>query len=289
MTQKELDAVIRLLDDPDDIVYKAVEKKILSTGASIIPALENAWMASGDNKLVQSRIENIVPKLESDTLINLFTQWKSNGGDLREISWLVSRIQFFGITRPQFDDMIDTYRTKIPAFAPDNYSPLEQVKIINYSFFRKMGFHTAQMKDFYNPINCFPSNVMDVKEGNPVTLALIYMILAQESGLPIYGVNLPKNFILAYRNANNETLFYINPTSNGAIFEKNEIDRFLKEIGLKPQAQFYEPCDNSIIIKRLLCRLEYSYRNKHDFKNSDKVLKLMNTLGTPLNKNIEWE
>ena len=102
-------------------------------------------------------------------------------------------------------------------------------------------------------------------------------------------LGLNKNFILAYKNPNNDSLFYINPTSNGAIFEKTEIDRFLKEIGLKPQAQFYEPCDNSIIIKRLLCRLEYSYRNKHDFKNSDKVLRLINTLGTPLNKNIEWE
>ena len=43
MTQKEIDALIRLLDDPDKAVYKAVRKKILAEGANILPDLTRAW------------------------------------------------------------------------------------------------------------------------------------------------------------------------------------------------------------------------------------------------------
>jgi hypothetical protein len=77
--------------------------------------------------------------------------------------------------------------------------------------------------------------------------------------------------------------------SNGAVFERTEIDRFLQEINLKPEQQFYAPCDAITIIKRLLCRLEFSYRNKKDTVRSDVALKAYNALGEPLNKVIDWE
>ena len=52
------------------------------------------------------------------------------------------------------------------------------------------------------------------------TLAVIYMSVAYKLGLPIFGVNLPKNFILAYKDEYrqhdsadeaDDVLFYINP------------------------------------------------------------------------------
>jgi hypothetical protein len=86
--------------------------------------------------------------------------------------------------------------------------------------------------------------------------------------LPIYGVNLPKNFILAYKNEyrqhdsedeEDDILFYINPYNKGAVLGKREIDYFITQQQLKPQKTFYVPCSNRDIIIRLINNLILSY------------------------------
>ncbi|MBQ4407854.1 MAG: transglutaminase family protein [Bacteroidales bacterium] len=293
MTQKETEALIRLLDDPDRMVYKAVRKKILAEGANILPDLTKAWQdakATGNGgALLMSRFEALVPMLQNNLVVSQIEQWTSKPDDLRQIAWLVSRLDDFTLDREVFDDGLDSFKAMFPAYNPANFTPLEQVRMFNNVFFNQMGFRPVTNNDYYNPQNCIPYKVMLNKVGNPVSLALIYMILADELGMPVYGVNLPKNFILAYSEDQRRASFYINPMSMGVMFEKSEIDRFLQEIKLKPEQQFYAPCDALTIVKRLLCRLELSYRTKNDARHSDIALKALNTLGEPLNKVIDWE
>ena len=293
MTQKETESLIRLLDDPDKMVYKAVRKRILAEGANILPDLTKAWQdakATGNGgSLLMSRFEALVPLLQNNLVVSQIEQWTSKPDDLRQIAWLVSRLEDFALDRQVFDDALNAFKAMFPPYNPANFTPLEQVRMFNNVFFNKMGFRPVANSDYYNPQNCIPYKVMLNKIGNPVSLAMIYMILADELGLPVYGVNLPKNFILAYSEDQRRASFYINPMSMGVMFEKPEIDRFLQEIKLKPEQQFYAPCDALTIVKRLLCRLELSYRTKNDTRRSDIALKALNTLGEPLNKVIDWE
>ena len=54
-------------------------------------------------------------------------------------------------------------------------------------------------------------------------------------------------------------LFYINPFSKGLIFNQKDIDSFLKQLNLEPEAKYYLPCSNIEIIKRSLNNLIFSY------------------------------
>jgi hypothetical protein len=65
------------------------------------------------------------------------------------------------------------------------------------------------------------NHVMDTQKGGPVMLGLIYAELARRLNLPIFGVNLPRNFVLcyydeAYYEDPNRILFYINPSGSGS-------------------------------------------------------------------------
>ena len=293
MTDKEINALIRLLDDPDEDVYKAVKKKIMDNGDDILPALTHAWQQAMDrecnNRLLMKRFERLVPALQDNMLLGLIKQWSSESGSLREISWLISRFEFFALDRERFDEELDKFRDMMPTYTLDNFTPLEQVRIFNNTFYKRMGFHPVDTHDYYNPLNCIPFDILTSRAGNPTSLSLIYMMLANEAGLPIKGVNLPKNFILAYSSSQQTADFYINPMSKGIVFERHEIDRFLQDMHLKPQQQFYAPCDDRTIIKRLLCRLEFSYRTKKDTTNSDIALQALKSLGDPLDNMIDWE
>ena len=56
-----------------------------------------------------------------------------------------------------------------------------------------------------------------------------------------------------------EFFFYINAFNKGFIFNKRDIDYFLKQLNLEPLPSFYAPCSNIQIIKRVIRNLINSY------------------------------
>jgi regulator of sirC expression with transglutaminase-like and TPR domain len=135
--------------------------------------------------------------------------------------------------------------------------------------------------------------VLESKKGNPVTLAILYLAIAVKLGIPLYGVNLPKNFILAYMeelypskiagSADDRIVsFYINPYNNGAVLTKREIDYFLKQQKIQPLDSFYYPCDNLTIIQRLILNLVFSYERLEDYAKVEELKKFLNVFDKPL-------
>ncbi|WP_366518146.1 transglutaminase family protein [uncultured Mucilaginibacter sp.] len=110
---------------------------------------------------------------------------------------------------------------------------------------------------------------------------MIYSVIAQKLDIPVFGVNLPQHFILAYvdenehQEAENGILFYINTFNKGFIFGKRDVDMFLKQLNLKPEAQYYEPCSNLDIIKRILRNLISSYENSGLTEKAEELTELM--------------
>ena len=62
-------------------------------------------------------------------------------------------------------------------------------------------------------------------------------------------------FVKLYENI----LFYINPFSKGRIFDQNEIENYLRRLNLPLQDNYFEPCSNSEILKRMIGNLSYAY------------------------------
>ena len=63
MEKNKLNALINLLDDPDDLVFELVEKELLKEGDNIIAELEAKWESSLDENC-QVRIENLIQNLQ---------------------------------------------------------------------------------------------------------------------------------------------------------------------------------------------------------------------------------
>jgi len=74
MEERELKALVSLLDDDDKQVVSHVEEKILSLGTTIIPHLEREWEVNF-NPTVQKRIEELVHTLQYDLLKERIRTW----------------------------------------------------------------------------------------------------------------------------------------------------------------------------------------------------------------------
>jgi len=155
-------------------------------------------------------------------------------------------------------------------------SPSEQIKLINHIFYHIQGF-SGNTTNHQDPQNSYLSQVLETKKGNQISLAIIYSIIAQKLDIPVYGVNLPQHFILAYVDESKQSefesgiLFYINAFNKGFIFGRRDVDMFLKQLNLKSDKQFYEPCSNTDIIKRVLRNLISAYEH---LGSAEKVIEL---------------
>ena len=264
---KSLRAMILLLEDPDEHVFTEIRGQLLSMGNEVIPALENIWESTFNNTL-QSRIEDIIQKIQFNSTSEELKLWAATGGiDLLQGTILIARYQYPDLDEEHIRNQIELIRKDVWLELNPNLTAFEKVRVINHILFDVYHF-IGNTSNYHAPQNSYINNVLESHRGNPLLLSILYSCVAQGLNIPIYGVNLPEHFILAYRDEfiirdseeeEEPILFYINPFSKGAVFSRREIDTFLKQLKLEPNRIFYESCSNVEIIKRQIRNLITAY------------------------------
>lgn len=272
LNEKELHALVSLLDDNDREVKTHVKDRIISLGRDVIPFLENKWENSLDPEL-QKEIEELVHELQFSLLKEKLTQWRdSEEQDLLTGLWLINTYQYPDLEYNKLNaDMRQIYFEVWTAFN-NQLPPYDKVRIINNILFGSLRF-SANTKNFHSPGNSMLSNVIETKKGNPISLCSIYLLVANKLGLPIYGVNLPNLFVLTYKSA--DVTFYINAFNKGLIFSKQDIANYLEHLKLEPKTAFFEPCKNVEIIKRTLRNLFVAFEKIGDIEKVDEIRELL--------------
>jgi regulator of sirC expression with transglutaminase-like and TPR domain len=275
MDDNKIKALISLLDDEDIEIVSQIEREIISIGESIIPYLESEW-EHNFNPLVQKRIEELIHTLHFDLLKGRLTKWKESGSqDLLEGMWLIATFQYPDLLFSKLKSDIEQIYYETWLELKNDLLPFDQVKTLNNVLFGNLKF-SANTKNFHSPSNSMLNVVLETKKGNPISLCVIYMLVAQKLKMPVYGVNLPNLFILTYKS--NETQFYINAFNKGLIFSKADIDNYISHLNLSPLDIFYEPCSNLDILKRVLRNLIVSFEKVGDSSKVEEVKTLLRTI-----------
>ncbi len=287
----QLNALIKLLDDPDEDIYGQIEGRLLELGAEVIPFLENAWEDS-ENEVIQTRIENIIQKINYDDVCRKLVNWARLGGqNLLTGALLIAKYQFPEMDEEKVKNQLNQLRQDVWLELNDNLTALEKVKTINHILFKVHGFN-GNRKNYHSPNNSYINCVMESKKGNPLSIGIIYMIIAQGLDIPVYGVNLPEHFILAYEdelkqfattsseNEQEGILFYINPFSGGSIFGKKEINSYLEQIGVKTKRSYFVPCNNIDLIIRNLNNLIFSYQKTGKEGKVDEIKHILDLISS---------
>lgn len=267
MNEKEVESLIKLLDDPDAEISKHVEEKLLSYGNDVISYLEDAWSQSLD-VILQERIENLVHKIQFSNVKRDLELWYISGAfDLLQGMLIINKYQYPDLDEQKIINQLEDIKRDIWMQMLYEMSPVEKVKLINHILYETHGF-SGNTTNHQDPQNSYLSQVLESRKGNQILLAVIYSIIAQKLDIPIYGVNLPQHFILAYVEESSDDgysdfgsgiLFYINAFNKGFLFGRKDVDSFLKQLNLKPANHFYEPCSNVEIVQRVIRNLISSY------------------------------
>ncbi len=166
----------------------------------------------------------------------------------------------------QVDALAERLRRRVPADAV----ALQKLRYLNRYFFQDLGF-AGNVNNYYDPRNSYLHEVLSMRRGIPITLALLYIELATQIGLKASGVSFPGHFLVKLRAGKGEVV--IDPLS-GQSLSRSELEERLQPYrrarGLTgefevPLGLFLQAAPPRDVIARLLRNLKEIHRGHEDW------------------------
>ena len=135
--------------------------------------------------------------------------------------------------------------------------------------FEENGFHGSRDDDMDNLSNSYINEVLDDREGIPITLSIVYLELARRLGLKeVYGLSLPGRFMVGFDEMKDgmKVTTVIDPFGGGKVLSVEQAAALLgNRAALLVDEQFLEPATPRAIVLRML-RNFANYAKKQENK-----------------------
>lgn len=130
-----------------------------------------------------------------------------------------------------------------------------RLAMLDTVLFQELGFHGSR-GDFYNRSNSYVNEVLDDREGIPITLAVVYMELARALGVEVEGVSFPGHFIVTTTGSNGEPV-WIDVFEAGTRLTRDDLAARLREqSGMELSERHLAVASARQILARMLGNLE---------------------------------
>ena len=283
--EAEINALFKLIDDPDEEVFNTIADRLLNYGTPIIPDLEHLWENTLDEATLE-RIEIMIYKLRLQDLKEAFVEWKSKPDpSLFEGALLVTKFQFPELAIDSLRHQMEKIRRNIWLELNNYLTPLEQANVI-----RNILFNYYQIKgvevNYEKPEEFLISAPLQSKKGNAIANTLLYAELCQQLEIQAQFINIPKQCIIAFyasdwdpeeivANPQEFIQFYVEGTTGNA-FSQKDLDQYMIRSNIEPKNSYYKALSNVKIIKKHLLEfakcfnsptLQYKQKDLTDLAN----------------------
>lgn len=156
-----------------------------------------------------------------------------------------------------------------------NASPAYQAEQLSDSLFGRLGF-SGDKKSYNDPRNSYLNEVIDRRQGIPITLSVLYIDIASRLGIPAYGIGLPGHFIVGIREADGDT--WIDPFHDGRRLDLTdcaELIRLASGYEGPLEAGWFAPVSARATLARMLNNLRAAYVASSSWPQVADVIQLL--------------
>ena len=171
----------------------------------------------------------------------------------------------------EVERMVERVRSRMLTDADD----LTRLAVLNHVFYKDMGFG-LNANDYYAPRNSFVHEVLRTRRGIPVSIAVIWLELAQELRLNAHGISFPGHFLVKV--ALESGLVVLDPATGESLGidhlserlepYRDEEDQRLKpdlDEGETPLGLYLQSCPPRDVLTRMLRNLKEIYQTQQDW------------------------
>ena len=269
LSEPQRTALLSLLTDDDPAIYKTVRAKILSFGPDAAEWLRPHTLSR--EPALRRRSQEIVRHFDRQLADDQFLSFcLKNGEDLaiEEAAWLLARTLYPDINVQGYEALLDSFAADLRELLDFGREPQQIIKVINHYFFQELGF-SGNEQNYYDPENSYLNRVLDRRTGNPISLCLIYLLLARRLRLPVAGVGLPGHFICRYQSSAAEV--YIDVFQRGACLTKADCVQYLLRGNYSVREQYLTPVSPRRLLLRICSNLYQIYRQVESPEEATRV------------------
>lgn len=172
------------------------------------------------------------------------------------------------------DDMARLLK-KIKNRLPEDSDDLTRLAILTQVFYKDMGFG-VNANDYYAPENSYLHEVLRTRRGLPISLAVLWLELAQGLGLQAQGVSFPGHFLVKITLQGG--LVVLDPLTGDSLGIDNLAERLRPyregdlstsnadlDDGETPLGLYLQPCPPRDLLARMLRNLKEVFRSQEDW------------------------
>lgn len=269
LDEKQGRALVRLLADDDRNVYRTVRQKIISCGPS-----SESWLREhllSNDPVLRRRTREIVnyfARQTADTRLLAFCLNHGEDFDLEESVLLLSRTEYPTINLEAYSALLDDYAGELRDRLDLNGDPVIIIKTINEYLFRELKF-TGDEQNLHNPENSYFTRVLDRRVGSPITLSLVYLLLARRLRLPMVGIGLPGHFLCRYQSTRSE--IYVDAFRAGRLLTKADCIKTVVQLRHRFDDSCLMPVSSRRILLRICANLHQIYTQRKSNEQVDRL------------------
>lgn len=271
--EKEITALLTLIEDPDAEVFEAVCSRLISYGAPIIPNLEDLWEHTADTETLE-RIEQLIHRLHFNDLTNDFKEWgASPHQELLPGALLVAKFLYPNLHTGKVIQDVERLRRNIWLELNNYLTPLEQVTVFNNIFYNYFGLQ-GNYNDYDKANEFLIHKIIESKKGNQSGNGVLYLILAELLDIPVRFIPIPGQFILAWFKSQAEKdceklhlniEFFIDPVT-GQPFSHGDLTNYFERTSTNVSPSFFKPYTNKQVIRYILLDLAKCFSSDNNKK-----------------------
>ena len=170
------------------------------------------------------------------------------------------------------DQLLARLKRRLPADA----APLARLRALNQFFFHDLSFG-GNVNDYYDPDNSYLNAVLRTRRGIPISLAVLWIELAQGLGLQARGISFPGHFMLKVTLPKGQVV--IDPFTGKSLSREElseRIEPYKRGNGLVgefdvPLGLYLQPATPREIITRMLRNLKEVHAAQEDWQRTIAV------------------
>lgn len=240
------DAFLSLLDDPSPAVRRALLAHFTSTAPSA--ALFLQAVARGHNRVLARHATWFLEELKfSDPVAEFRGFIRSMNYELESGTILLARTIAPNLDVGQCCTTLDAIAERCRELIVEPSSTREKCRIMNRVLFHEWGFR-GNVEEYTDPRNSFLDQVLARRTGIPLSLSVVYLLVAERLGLELEPVGLPRHFMVGCYS--DEQPFFIDPFDRGLFRDADEVFDLLRQNGVIPKITDLAPTP----VREVLCR-----------------------------------
>jgi regulator of sirC expression with transglutaminase-like and TPR domain len=194
--------------------------------------------------------------------------------DLLRAALLISRLDNDDLDVEAYLREVDRMAAAIRASLPADANAGARLAALDEYLFKKLGFHGSRT-DFKNRSNSYLNEVIDDREGLPITLAVLYIELARRLDVKVVGIGTPGHFLVRAESMRDKDV-YIDVYDGARRLSRNEVDVQIVAFAQRPStADDFQIQSKRLIMQRLVQNL---VNNAEESNDAEGMLRYVNGL-----------